>query len=303
MKGIFSALALFLSILAFGQQPTFSVKIDTNFILIGQQTYLRFTASNINLKQSVAWPTWPDTLQNVEILRVDADTVIKDNMATIHANYLLTSWDSGFAVIPPLAFVAGGDSLFTEPQILQIGTVPADAAVEIYDIKAPLTPPIDWWYWAKRLWFVALILALLLGGWIWWLLRKKREKRAGAVAPDNRTPTQRALDKLHAINAQTLWQNGKTKAYYSAVADTLRQFVEDAENITALEMPTDDVLLALRGKIGPAQMQTLAQILTRADLVKFAKAIPTEAQNEEVLALAFDFIKQQDPKPTGHVDA
>jgi hypothetical protein len=66
-----------------------------------------------------------------------------------------------------------------------------------------------------------------------------------------------------------------------------------------LERTTDDLLLELRtSPISPDLQQQLANMLRLADLVKFAKAVPSPTENERMLAGAREFIQATIPTNT-----
>jgi hypothetical protein len=76
------------------------------------------------------------------------------------------------------------------------------------------------------------------------------------------------------------------------VTDTLRGYIEERYSIPALERTTDELLHALRvSPLSPEQYQMLANMLRTADLVKFAKAVPTPSENEQLLQAARDLIR------------
>ena len=90
------------------------------------------------------------------------------------------------------------------------------------------------------------------------------------------------------------WQSGEIKAYYSDLSEIVRTYIENGLHTPAMEMLTDDIIDRLKArKIDTAQLSIL---LNTADMAKFAKAKPTDAENELSIKFAFEFIHQTKPK-------
>lgn len=303
MKQRLTLLALlFFTSLAFGQQMTFESTLDTNRILIGEQTHFHLTAKNIADPKDAVWPVWPDTLKGLEVLGVSADTTKEDELFTIHQDYLITSFDSGFVLIPPFALLLDSVKLETEPQILNITTVELDPTQDYYDIKEPVNPPIDWIYWLKRIWIFAAIAAIILAIVLYFWLRKRKAKKEAAIV-DTRTPAQRAKDNLQELLNTRVWQSGDVKGYYSRCTDIIRTYLEETTAIPAMEMITDELLEALQGKTSHEVNQLLADALRQADMVKFAKAKPGPEMHERIWTNCMRIVELTEPKEEEPNDA
>jgi hypothetical protein len=87
------------------------------------------------------------------------------------------------------------------------------------------------------------------------------------------------------------------KEYHSELTDIIRLYLENQLGIAAIEMTTDDILDAFgENQTKPELLQRLRQILTIADMAKFAKAQPLPAENELSLENAFRFVKETMPE-------
>ena len=102
------------------------------------------------------------------------------------------------------------------------------------------------------------------------------------------------------LREKKLWQSGKIKEYYTEVTDILRRYMEARFGILAMESTTDEILESLTdgGHAAAPQLNILRPVLTMADLVKFAKAQPVPAENEETLASASRFVSETIPQIT-----
>jgi hypothetical protein len=276
-------------------QPTFTARLDTNRIVIGQQTYFQLTATGLINPNDVRWPAWPDTLKGLEVLGATSDTITQNGVSEIVVRYLITSFDSGFVLINPVVLVAGADTLKTEPLILNISTVELDPTQDYFDIKAPVNPPFDWLYWLKKLWLWAAIAAVILAVALWFWLRKRKQKEIPQVV-DLRSPAQRAKDALRTLAEERLWQNGDVKGYYSRATDAVRTYLEESFRIPAMEMISDELLDAIQPKVSHTAYQLLRTALRQADMVKFAKAKPGPETHEKLLADCLEIINLTEPK-------
>ncbi|MBQ1253690.1 MAG: hypothetical protein IIY05_05040 [Alistipes sp.] len=111
-------------------------------------------------------------------------------------------------------------------------------------------------------------------------------------------PHEIALRNLRQLHSERLWQEGKHKLYYSTLTDILRAYIAGAWGVGALEMTSDEIIEAMR-KIDIPQKQSmdLNDILSSADLVKFAKAMPEAEENEAAYSAAWEFVNQTMPQP------
>lgn len=295
-------LCFFLLVSAHAFSQKFTATLDTNRILIGQQTTLQLTASGVDAMADLVWPTFVDTSKTVEVLSQTRDTILDAESQTIVEKIVLTSFDSGFVVLPPLDLRVGEKVLQTEPLLLHIGTVELNPDQELFAIKDPVKAPIDWWYWFKKLWLVAVILAAAIAAGLWLWLRKRNKTKAAQETPDLRTPAERATDNLTEIKNALLWQHGEIKTYYSQVTQVVRVYVEEAYGVKALEAISDELLAELQPSVSTEAHGVIARMLATADAVKFAKMIPGPDQHTQLLTDAFEFVKLTTPKPTPNAD-
>lgn len=94
------------------------------------------------------------------------------------------------------------------------------------------------------------------------------------------------------LGHRKLWQKGKFKAYYTALTSILRTYISGRWDIGALEITSDEIIMALRDVEMPSASRTdLISILRTADMVKFAKAEPEAEENEESLNRALYFVE------------
>ncbi|MBL0103575.1 MAG: hypothetical protein IPP51_07385 [Bacteroidetes bacterium] len=219
---------------------------------------------------------------------------------TLHQTYILTSFDSGFFVIPPLPFLSREikqpltDTAYTEALLVGVKTIAIDTTREIKDIKATMDAPFPWMEYLP--YFAIAWVVLMIVIFIIYKLSKRKKKALAAPVVPSRPAHELALEELKRIEAEKLWQNGFMKQYHSSVADTLRLYIERRFQINALEQTTDEIVKNFgHSLLGESEKNKLKYVLTLADTVKFAKAEPVLTENEQSIRYAYDFVNSTIP--------
>ena len=271
-------------------------KVDTNQIRIGEQIKLELNAPIIP-NQELYFPTLPDTFNHFEIVkRNKLDTIPNSSPLVLRQTFFLTSFDSGYNVIPPIPFLSRNiktnqtDTLLTEAILIGVKTIPVDTTKAFKDIKPVMTAPYPWREYLPYI-FGAII---LIGGIIYLALRLARRKNTPiAIVSKPKIPAYViALEKLKKIESEKLWQSGFMKKYHSEVSDTLRAYIEERFSIPAMEQPSDETLKKFGSSmLNHQQKERLKYVLHTADLVKFAKSEPVSYENEQSMQYALDFVR------------
>jgi hypothetical protein len=140
-----------------------------------------------------------------------------------------------------------------------------------------------------------LLAAALAGGAFAGLaLLVRRRRRAPALFPASPKlaapapvvlgPYEVALGRLAQIDRERWPARGEVDRHYSAVADVLRRYLEEAHGIPALERTTAELIGALPPTLADAGLkERCGALLGEADLVKFARA-RRDAQTAERFA-------------------
>ncbi|MFN8116662.1 MAG: hypothetical protein U0W65_11150 [Bacteroidia bacterium] len=279
--------------------------IDSTSIRIGAQTkldiYVNYDASS-QKNIDILWPLIEDTIKKgIEVVSVSPiDTTIpnknKPSIVQQHIQLTVTSFDSGAYYIAPFKFVINKDTanpLYTEPLHLLVNTVATDTSLtKVKDIKAPFDEPFDWrWYLPYAYWGLAILAAIII---LIIVIRKLTKKKPQEVIIEQpKIPAHvTALESLEKIKLEAIWKENKIKEYYSAIADTVRLYIEERFGINALELTSDEIIKIFKSQVVDSESKSkLTQILTLSDFVKFAKQIPIEAEHTLTLNNAFDFVK------------
>ena len=137
---------------------------------------------------------------------------------------------------------------------------------------------------------LAAALIWLLVRWIR-LRRQNRDFFGKPVVKD--PPHIVALRSLEKTRSQKLWQTGKQKQFYTQVTDALRQYIAARYEVPALEQTSAEMFQDLEDKaIDPALTDSLKDLFTTADFVKFAKHAATDQENENAIPTAVRFVNE-----------
>lgn len=175
------------------------------------------------------------------------------------------------------------DSAFVQiTPILPAGNPP------LKDIKELERRSLPVWVWLTA----ALTLLVSAVGVILWRRRRRRRAEVAAepeplpepVAP---SPYEIALEQLEGLERERWPARGSVARHYEAAAQVLRQYLEHAHGVGALERTTPELLWALPPHLSRGGLRDRCHaVLDEADLVKFAEVRPGEAEAAEFLARA-----------------
>lgn len=299
----FYSIFIFTYSIASAQEVKVNASIDTNNIRIGEQFHMNLSAV-VPAGTKLLFPQLPDTLKKLEIVRrskIDTLLSADGKTNTFQQQITLTSFDSGFYVLEPIAFYfqhAGkpdSDSAFTEAQLISVRTIQVDTTRAIKDIKAPLDVPLTFKEILPYLLGALIVLVITL------LILRELKRRKKKVVPvkvkiPSRPAHEIALEALKKTEEEKLWQQGFFKRYHSMVSEIIRTYIEHRFSIQALEYTTDETLEHFRGSlINEEAKEKLKYMLQLADMVKFAKVQPIASENEQALSSAYDFIALTKP--------
>jgi hypothetical protein len=287
------------SSLAFAQEPKISAHTDSAQYKVGSWILLHVDAE-LPLAVDSLVVAFKDSLGVFEVLNVDPSPSKAGHQ---HWMFRLTVFDTGNVFIPPAVFAYKnhGDTLtrfaYTTPIPLTIVSIPVDLKGDIKDIKPPLNAP--WKFEDFLPYLIALAVLFLLGLAYWYYRRVKKRREASYVAPKPEIPPWRvALAALHTVEDQRLWQQGRVKEFYSETTEIIRRFLEDQYRLLALESTSDEIVEQLkRTTEASSLLKEFRSFFTTADLVKFAKYLPTPEENEQELTWAYHFVRTMTPHP------
>lgn len=282
------------------QSATLSLQPDS--IVPGQQSKLLLEV-NVPADMQVVFPVINNPLtEDIEIITFGRpDTVVTAGNMKISSSYAITAWKDGLYPIIPFTFYSAenGDTLFFESNavLLQVVPLAIDLAEGLKDIRPILRIPVSF---TELLPYILAALLLGVTGWlVYRYLKNRKEKpRKDDIWQKTDIPAHvAALTSLQKLNNQKLWQNGKIKQYHTELTYILRMYLEKRFSINAPEMTSSEIILAMEPQIPDEDMRSiLSGILEQADLVKFAKHIPEDSENESAIEMAIEFVRYHIPQ-------
>ncbi len=324
MGAILIALSIFTATPVVGQRASAHATIQPTEILIGEHALIDLKV--ITPKDKViSFPVYEnEIIPGIEVIAMlPPDTVIENNVMTLNFKYVVTSFDSTLYHVPFIPVFDGTDTIFsnsfglkvTSPELSdstlsyldKINRGETDSIdfkeLQINEIKAIKKAPFVWTDFLWILWLilgVALLLALI--GLIIYLIVNKKKKGYFFTPPVVLPAHVRAANELDKLKAEKIWQQGREKEFYSKLTDILRRYIYEREGINAMEMTSGEILNNIR-QISDVDSvyNNLKQILSTADLVKFAKYKPYPDENDLSMVNAYFFVnqtKEPDPIPT-----
>ncbi len=282
----------------YGQSVSITAGFDTTAISIGEQTF--FTAV---IEQSeglaIEIPESTDIFPgNIEVLSIEEPdtTLIENNNLRISLSWKITSFYKGYHQVEAVPFLFNDEGelrvLHTRPAGIEVLAPGIDQEAGIYDIKAPFGIPRS--FMEIFPWAILSILVLFL---IWYAFRYFRAKRSGlplsSVTRQIEPAHLIAMKELRNLQADSLWQKGMLKEYYTRLTEIIRKYIERRYGVTAMERTSREIIEELDCRTDTVNevIGLLDECFTLADLVKFAKAQPGEEHHEKCLNTAFHFIK------------
>lgn len=283
---------------ASAQNTLLDVKVDSAAILIGEQTVLHLTVTaDKNKEVQLVIPR--DTLMaGVEVLDIPkADTTEIDNdRLLIKQDLLVTSFDSSLYLLPPFKVIDGKDTVYSNQIALKVSTIPVntDKPEEFFDIKNVWKPPFVLADYYPIIFGV--LLALFLICVIAYVIKRLRNRQSliPFKKPEPKLPPhEQAVKELDEIKQQKLWQQGRSKEYFTMITDTLRRYIVERFGINAMEMTSGEILDIIRKTPDASSVyDNLQQILLLSDFVKFAKMNPLPDENDLSMKNAYLFVDQ-----------
>ena len=235
-----------------------------------------------------------DHLGNFRVVeKRKTDTLYSGSQSIIQLKYIVTCFEDSAQIFPALKFSQGiGDSFATQPIAIQVSSPNIDSTKDVTPIKTIVQIPLSKEEIFSYLFisFILLGLVILLYGLYVRFIRKEalfdREK-------GNEPPHVVALTALKDTEALQLWQKGNVKAYYDSISDIIRTYLEKRFGLKALEQTTPQILNGLEKLELPEEIfNSIKEMLSLADLAKFAKENPLAETNEQYLKFAYEFVQK-----------
>ncbi|MEA2095227.1 MAG: hypothetical protein U9P73_00850 [Candidatus Cloacimonadota bacterium] len=236
--------------------------------------------------------TQNDTLDIFILKNVESTEEINDEIKTTLLNLTYQPFDTGEFTFPKLEFaVKTADSLEilkTREFILNIESVITDSTESIKDIAAPLTVTLKFLDY-----FIPILIIILIIFSIKYLVNLLKKTKKDFTEPeiiDDRPAYIIALELLNKLKEEDLLVKGDFLNFYFRISLILRFFIELQYKINSVEMTTSEIRTNLILN-DHSEKSEILKFLGQADMIKFAKAVPTNSDTESALIWLENYLR------------
>lgn len=281
---------------------------------IGDPLSLRLTV-DAPAEGMLLLPDWLQALAPLELLAAPDTTISRrKDRRKLEIELQATCYVKGDYVIEPFrvrwtsADGSVNDSAATDAFPITVFGVVTDSILAMADTttqahhlllpnRARLLP---YGFWEIARW---VLLALAIVGLFFLvrsLIRRKRQALEDVDAgPPPRPAHEIALEELDALRDKKLYQAGRIKEYYSALSEIIRRYFEARYDIPAMESTSFQFLRDIEPVLDDQNLQSvLENLLTDADLAKFAKHQPDASACQKELEMGYTLVEKTKPKPS-----
>lgn len=162
--------------------------------------------------------------------------------------------------------------------------------------QADIAEKIRWLFWT-----LIVVSFCFLSAAAWYLWRRYRKSPVQTQSTPAQDPLDLAESDLRNLIVRNLPQNGHTKRFYILLSEIVRRILEAAYKIPTAEQTTIEIMDSLlqHSGLGRDNRNTIEAFLLQCDIVKFAKYIPSTAENENAVENAFRILGQARDFGTG----
>ena len=265
----------------FGFAQQLSTSLDKQKIELGETAVFKVKIENLNQKNVISAPKnglLPFSFEETK-------DSISENPDRYERVIEFTIYEEGKHNIPALEFKIGEEIHRTTPYEIEV-TNPTQQGEEINDImpneevKLSLS---DYWEMYKNYFFGGLVILGILGFVFLFIFNRKVKN----LRVEN--PALKTLKKLEQLKNKNLIEKNEYRLFYVELIEICRGYLADNKHIPADILLTEDLIDLMKSKhyISDEEIEVFEKVLTRGDLVKFAKTIPEKNTMES----DFDSIK------------
>ena len=276
-------LLLLLPIFSMGQEGiSFSLVPNKNKALIGQpiQVQLRMEYETYFDPSQIGFPKISDTtdLGDFEIWHVSEPKNFTDqnslgeSIQIFEQNFTIACFDSGRFELGPIIALLDSIPLASNVASIIVLPVELDPEIPLKDIKSISEDPITAWErlitWLNNYWYILVKI----------------------VVPSEPLSIT-LLKRLDHLEQEKLWQNNQLKKYYSELGEIIWKHLEARYQIATFEKTSHEIIDQLKLKSIPNdQFVELTKMFELSDMVKFAKTLPSDNENEAASNIIRQFI-------------
>ena len=277
---------------------TLLIFLLTNFIS-GQTLSSSLNKNNVDLGEHIILNIHIRNLQGKNVISAQKNGLLpfyfektKDEIYQNNKEYRRTIefsiLDEGKFILPSLEFKIGDSIHKSIPYEIKV-TNPNKKNEEISDIMPNQEIELGIMDYLSLYQNQIFIFLIILGSILMFIFIKKRSVKK-KISP-NISPNKFPHD-LAQLKTKKLIENGEYRLFYIKLLEIIRDFLQNTYQIPADILLTDDLIDFIKKShiLSKENSNTLEEILTRGDLVKFAKNIPSSKMMQTDLENVENFI-------------
>jgi len=278
------------------QKVIVEAELDSMMMWVGQQTGIHVEVT-CDVGQKVEFPAYRDTIvKGLEIIppvTTDTQYVNDRQRMVLTRNYTVTSFDSALIYIPYIPVTVDGEVYRSDRLALAFMSydISEEDAKQIFGPKENMKTPVRF-YEVKVLVLYWILSAIAIVAAFYLLLRYRDDKpiiRRIKIEP--KVPAHvRAISDIEELRQAGGPHNEDSKAYYTKLTDILREYINDRFGFNATEMTSYEIMENLEQSRDKESLSELRDLLSTADMVKFAKFKPMLNENDRNLINALEFV-------------
>lgn len=282
------------------EEPELSVKaeVDKSVLTVGERVEYKITVTHdprIQIFPQYAPPAGVFDLKEAHDFSEKFGRQIVEGR-----RFILTAYELGEFILEPTVIryrTAAGEEKTVETTRLYLTVQSVDAGKPKTDIrgsKGVLTLKARW----GRTVLLLLIMLGVGGGVFLWRRWADRSQDDPMTKEPPLSPEDEALLKLSRLFDSDLVRRGKMKEYFLQLSQILKFYFERRFSIAAVESTTSEILKSLQRKaLSNALEEKIGHVLDSADLAKFAKWAPSQAEIIQLNRMSKQIVEEARPKP------
>lgn len=271
---------MFLPLFTLAQAPTIKTSVNKKDILIGQQIEYYVQVQMPDNSYRLTWFTDPKDFGSfVMASKEKIDSAYSNGILSFSQKLLITNFDSGRQVIPPLEFdfdYLHKDSsfrMFTDSIPINVDYSPADSVLPFHDIKPILLvkKESEKWFWPVIIAILILLVVLLI-----FFLSRKKKKTPVAIFDNTLSPYDEAIKHFEELKSQQLPEKGRFNIYFASLSDIVKKYFSRKQNKNLMALTGTELIEFIRGMVPRETISNIASGIKMGEAAKFARFQPSQ---------------------------
>lgn len=287
---------------AVAEYPKLETRVDPTSGTVGDRFRLTVSAEAPNL-ESLEMLSFIDA-QTTWVLAADPEIedVRRDGARLREYTFEIVPFETGRVFLPEVAVTYTADdgssrTAFSQGVWVHVNSVLSGdgSASALRDIKPPVALSIPRTIVISG-GLLLLILLAALGWWFW----SRYARRVQRLFGRHLSPPERALKLIDELEDEELIEQKRFKEFYTRLVDVLREYLQEAYGVHATDLTSNELLSEMDRLAEDEEahhlddyrraIARLVEVINEADMVKFARYLPSAAQSRRSVQAAKDVV-------------